>query len=38
MDKQQKELIVVLEKNADECQLQRNNSQDLLDIALHKSK
>lgn len=38
MDKQQKELIVVLERNADECQLQRNNSQDLLDIALHKSK
>lgn len=38
MDKQQKELIVTLERKADECQLHRNNSQDLLDIALHKSK
>lgn len=38
MDKQQKALIATLERKADECQLQRNNSQDLLDIALHKSK
>ncbi len=38
MDKEQKALIATLERKADECQLQRNNSQDLLDIALHKSK
>lgn len=38
MDKQQKELIRLLEEKADEGQLRRNNAQDILDIAIHKSK
>lgn len=38
MDKQQKQLIGILEEKANEIQLQRDNAQDLLDIAIHKSK
>ena len=38
MDKQQKELIGLLEEKADECQLRRNSAHDLLDIAIHKGK
>ncbi|AUT02661.1 hypothetical protein CLI64_20945 [Nostoc sp. CENA543] len=38
MDKQQRDLITLLENKAYDSQMQRNNAQDLFDIAVHKSQ